>query len=55
MGIPEVKLELRPEAQTLGLTLERWARLARGAVLGATGLTSQVRYSFRCKEAMVDG
>ena len=34
-GIPELRLELRPEARTLGLTLEELAGQARAAYLGA--------------------
>ena len=34
-GIPEIQLELRPEARTLGLTLEALAGQARAAFFGA--------------------
>ena len=40
-GIPEVQLELRPEARTLGLTLEDLAGQARAAFFGAEAVRIQ--------------
>ena len=40
-GIPEVQLELRPEARTLGLTLEALAGQARAAFFGAEAVRVQ--------------
>ena len=40
-GIPEIQLELRPEARTLGLTLEDLAGQARGAFFGAEAMRIQ--------------
>ncbi len=40
-GVPEIQLELRPEARTLGLTLEGLAQQARGAFFGAEALRVQ--------------
>ncbi len=40
-GIPEVQLELRPEARTLGLTLEELAGQARAAFFGAEAVRVQ--------------
>ncbi len=40
-GIPEIRLELRPEARTLGLTLEELAGQARAAFFGAEAVRLQ--------------
>ena len=40
-GIPEIQLELRPEARTLGLTLEALAGQARAAFFGAEAVRVQ--------------
>ena len=40
-GIPEVQLELRPEARTLGLTVQELAGQARGAFFGAEAVRVQ--------------
>ncbi len=40
-GIPEIQLELRPEARTLGLTLESLAGQARAAIFGAEAVRVQ--------------
>lgn len=40
-GVPEVRLELRPEARTLGLTLDDMARQTRAAFFGAEALRVQ--------------
>ena len=40
-GIKEVQLEMRPEARTLGLTLDEMARQARAAFFGAEALRVQ--------------
>ncbi len=40
-GIPEIQLELRPEARTLGLTLEELARQTRAAFFGAEAVRVQ--------------
>ncbi len=40
-GIPEIQLELRPEARTLGLTLEELAGQTRGAFFGAEAVRVQ--------------
>ena len=40
-GIPEIQLELRPEARTLGLTLESLAGQARAAFFGAEAVRVQ--------------
>ncbi len=40
-GIPEVQLELRPEARTLGLTLQELAGQARAAFFGAEAVRVQ--------------
>ena len=40
-GIPEVQLELRPEARTLGLTLDELAGQARAAFFGAEAVRLQ--------------
>ena len=40
-GIPEIRLELRPEARTLGLTLEALAGQARAAYFGAEAVRVQ--------------
>ncbi len=40
-GVPEIQLELRPEAQTLGLTLEALAGQARAAFFGAEAVRIQ--------------
>ena len=40
-GIPEVQLELRPEARTLGLTLDELAGQARAAFFGAEAVRVQ--------------
>ena len=40
-GVREIQLELRPEARTLGLTLEGMAQQARSAVFGAEALRVQ--------------
>ena len=40
-GVGEIQLELRPEARTLGLTVEEMARQARGAFFGVEALRMQ--------------
>ena len=40
-GIPEVQLELRPEARTLGLTVQELAKQARGAFFGVEAVRVQ--------------
>ena len=40
-GVPEIQLELRPEARTLGLTLDDIARQMRGAFFGEEALRVQ--------------
>ena len=40
-GIPEIQLELRPEARTLGLTLEELAEQTRAAFFGARAVRVQ--------------
>ena len=56
-GIPEIQLELRPEAQTLGLSLESLAAQARAAFFGAEAVRIQrgreeVRAYVRLPESM---
>ncbi len=41
LGIPEIQLELRPEARTLGLTLDALAGQARAAFFGAEAVRIQ--------------